>query len=87
MDDKQKGIGKPRREKLEFSKLVLIVSFILYVATWIVVVVYMFMFNEVPAEMIQWPSLVFGAECIVYAIKSAIENKAKILKRQAGEGS
>ena len=73
-----------KASRIEFSKLVMIVSFILYVATWFVAVVYMFRFNEVPTDFIQWPSIVFGTECIVYSIKAAIENKAKILTKKGG---
>ena len=71
---------------MEFSKKLLIFASIMYVASWIVVVAAVFLADEVPWELIEALSWVYGAAVCGYCGKSAYENKCKIQIGSKGKG-
>ena len=67
---------------MEFSKKLMIFASAMYAATWAVVVAAIFRAGEVPWELFEALSWVYGAAVACYCGKTAYENKAKI---QGGE--
>ena len=65
---------------MEFSKKLIIFASIMYVATWIVIVISVFRVDEVPFELMEMLSWVYGAAVVCYCGKSAYENKYKVSK-------
>ena len=63
---------------MEFSKKLMFFASIMYVATWVVIVVTIFFADEVPWELIETLSWVYGAAITGYCGKTAYVNKAKI---------
>ena len=63
---------------MEFSKKLIVFASVMYVASWIVTVVTIFIAAEVPWELIETLSWVYGAAVCCYCGKSAYENGAKI---------
>ena len=63
---------------MEFSKKLLIFASIMYVASWIVIVITIFLAEDVPWELIETLSWVYGAAVACYCGKTAYENGAKI---------
>ena len=66
------------REKLEFSKCIMIISTIIFTGTWIVAVVSWFLWRDFPSGLIIFISLGYCLESSAYMGKSAYEYKAKI---------
>ena len=63
---------------MEFSKKLLVFASAMYLATWTVIVVTIFIADEAPWELIETLSWVYGAAVACYCCKTAYENKAKI---------
>ena len=65
---------------MEFSKKLLVFASAMFMATWTVIVVTIFVDVEVPWELIETLSWVYGAAVACYCGKTAYENKPKIEK-------
>ena len=63
---------------MEFSKKLIIFASVMYVMTWIVIVVSIFCADEPPWELMEMLSWVYGAAVVCYCGKSAYENGFKI---------
>ena len=63
---------------MEFSKKLMIFASTMYAASWIVIVVAIFLAWDVPWELIETLSWVYGAAVCCYCGKSAYENGNKI---------
>ena len=61
-----------------FSKKLIVFASAMYLATWVVVVVTIFVDVEVPRELIETLSWVYGAAACCYCGKSAYENGCRI---------
>ena len=70
---------------MEFSKKLMIFASFMYVVTWIVIVFSIFFAQEVPWELMEKLSWVYGAAVACYCGKSAYENKEKIKGGKAYE--
>ena len=70
---------------MEFSKKLLVFASFMYMATWIVIVVSIFSADEVPWELMEKLSWVYGAALACYCGKAAYENKEKIKTKVVNE--
>ena len=67
-----------RHKKMEFSKKLLAFASVLYAATWIVAVFSWFTAGEIPSELLQYSTWLYGASLAIYGAKAGVENKYKI---------
>ena len=65
---------------MEYSKKSMIFTQVMYTATWIVAVFSWLMWRQFPFDLVQYVTLIFGANYGVYCVKTCVENKAKIEK-------
>ena len=63
---------------MEFSKMLIIFASVMYVMTWIVIVVSIFRADEPPWELMEMLSWTYGAAICCYCGKAAYENGNKI---------
>lgn len=73
--EKQKTC-KPSR--MEFSKKLMIFASVMFSLTWAVAVYSWFMYSEIPLDLLQYASWLYGATFVSYCGKTAYENKEKI---------
>ena len=73
---------KPR--KMELSKKLIIFATVIFSLSWAIAVFSWFYFGEIPAYLLRYSHLIYGACCASYYCKSAYENKPKI-ERGGGE--
>ena len=69
---------------MEFSKKLIVFASVMYALTWAVVVVSVFRADEVPWEIMESLSWVYGAAICCYYGKTAYENGAKIKGKGGG---
>ena len=69
--------AQPPKAKMDFAEKFLIFSALLYGATWIVVMAYLFLYGELLVELIQWSSILFGMEGIGYYATACSKSYAR----------
>jgi len=68
------------RPRLEFSKKIMILATVIFAASWLIAVFSWFFMGEIPAYLLRYSHLLYGAGCASYYCKTAYENKPKIEK-------
>ena len=72
---------------MEFSKKLLAFISVMYIATWIAIIVSLFRMGDAPGELmtiLEMHSWVYGAAVACYCGKAAYENREKI--KSGGKG-
>ena len=66
------------KQKMEFSKKLMIFLSVIFAATWGIAVYSWFAGGEIPWQLIEFVNWMYGASFVSYCGKSAYENKFKI---------
>ena len=66
------------KEKMEFSKWVMVIATLIFVGTWIVAIISWFIWRDIPTELIIFINICYGMGSSAYMCKTAYENKLKI---------
>ena len=69
-----------RRERLQFSKRLMVFASVMYALTWLVLVVSWAVFRELPQELMLYSTWLYGTAVGFYCSKSAYENGCKLKK-------
>ena len=81
---REANISKPpilnNKEKIEFSKKLMIFVSLIFALTWCVAVFSWIVSGELPGELLEFVNWLYGASFVSYCGKSAYENKCKIDK-------
>lgn len=75
MSNQKKYNYKPY--KLEFSKKLLVFASLIYIFTWFVVVFSWVIWHQVPIELMEYSTWLYGSTCAFYLAKAGYENKTK----------
>ena len=66
------------KQKMEFSKKLMIFASLIFAATWGLAVYAWIVGGEIPLKLIEIVNWLYGAVFVSYCCKSAYENKCKI---------